>query len=361
MAKLAATWMDGVPPPREPEAEAAVALSRAREALAGALVSDLGPPPLDGESLRLGASLYNLLALSHPALQRADGFPARMRERTLAYTADLARLGPPATLEQAVFRHTLLARIAEIKRSEHTVKHWLGRQTYVGMSPPGRILRWPTLRRVEVSSGDRRWLSDIGVPVGARPVWELVQEASPLGEALDPLRLDPPIRWIHLPPVLRFAPLARLVAGRIVSLGLSGAGEAMATAFIRQAQTRETDAAEAEADRAERADGIRFFAHVAWLAQLAGTPQEPGPALLALLIAAVERDLGLVLPPDVQPRGSLATAFLRTLETFRGQPAAGETPYLNMARVLCRDLGPGAGGPAGSGSAPRQAVPRISA
>jgi hypothetical protein len=157
-------------------------------------------------------------------------------------------------------------------------------------------------------------LREIGVPAGARGLWTALQRASPLGEALDPLRLEPPPSWERILPVLRFPPLCRLVAGRLVEVGIEAAGGALVPALLRFASAR--DAAGATATAAEVAFAVRLLAHVFWLDHLyLGPSPLLGTSDLGLLLAAAfEVEPRLVWPPDVSATGSLGAALRARLE-----------------------------------------------
>jgi hypothetical protein len=192
------------------EEHAANELGTVRTRRARALLFDAAPPPVDTATLRLGAAMHNVLSLAHPSLVDDSGGRSRIAEAAEA----LGDLGPPPTAEEAVRRHTLLARVPDIVQPERIVSYWLGRQRFVGKNPPARLLALPRLRRVRAEEVRRSWLGEVGVAPGARSAWLALQRASPLGEALDPLRLDPPLAWSRLLTVLRFPSLARAVAGR---------------------------------------------------------------------------------------------------------------------------------------------------
>ncbi|HVZ74320.1 MAG TPA: hypothetical protein VHJ20_18195, partial [Polyangia bacterium] len=155
------------------------ALADARLAVASLFLRDAGAPPLDETTLRLGAALHDLLALAHPDL----GGPgvSRRQARIAAAARALADVGPPDDEREAVRRHSLLARMPEIARSDRTVTFWLGRQAYVGRVPPARVTALPALRRVRVDATRRSWLREIGVPAVAREAVLALSVASPLG------------------------------------------------------------------------------------------------------------------------------------------------------------------------------------
>ena len=212
------------------EAAALEQLAAYRVASATRVSPVTAAPPFDETTLRLGAALHDLLALGHPDL---GGARSRRADRVAAAALELAAIGPPATAREAVNRHSLLARLPEIVRVDRTVHFWLGRQTFVGRRPPPRVTSMPKLRRVRIEQTSRSWLREIGIPVVGRQAFLALNVASPLGEALDPLRLDPPVAWGRILPVLRFPALARVVAGQAVGLGIDRSGDALADALYR--------------------------------------------------------------------------------------------------------------------------------
>src|SRR6185436_14596046 len=172
-------------------------LAACRSASATRVASLAVPPPFDETTMRLAAAL------------------------------ELASVGAPRSATEAVHRHSLLARLPEIVRVDRTVHFWLGRQTFVGRRVPPRVTALPALRRVRVEQTSRSWLREIGIPVVGRQAFLALNVASPLGEALDPLRLDPPVSWGRILPVLRFPTLARVVAGQAVAIGVDRSGDAL--------------------------------------------------------------------------------------------------------------------------------------
>ena len=313
------------------EEHAANELSGVRTRRARALLFDLPPPAIDEATLRLGAAMHDVLALAHPGLAEEGAGRARIAEAA----ESLGDLGPPTTAEEAVRRHTLLARVPDIVQPERIVTYWLGKQRFVGRQPPARMLALPRLRRVKAEEVRRIWLREVGVAASARPAWLAIQRASPLGEALDPLRLDPPLSWSRLLTVLRFPALARAVAGRVLELGLVPAGSALAGALLAHAAVRPTPANRVSTP-AGLAFGIRFVAHAFWLELLfgEGTLPDDGQDLGALLAAAAEVDPTLVFPPDISPSSELGQRLTSVLERW------GATARQGMAERhrLCLDV-----------------------
>jgi hypothetical protein len=282
------------------------------------------PPPFDETSLRLGAALHDLLALGHPEL---GGARSRRVDRVAAAALELAGIGPPATAAEAVNRHSLLARLPEIVRIDRTVHFWLGRQTFVGRRPPRRVTALPGLRRVRVEETSRSWLREIGIPVVGREAFLALNVASPLGEALDPLRLDPPVAWGRILPVLRFPPLARVVASQAVGIGVDRSGDALADALYRFASFHDPQPG-IDASPDAVAFALRFLAHMVWLDVLFGNAVEktesadvdrslePGVDLAVMLTAAARTARSLVWPADVPDTGDLADAFRGRLDAL---------------------------------------------
>ena len=60
----------------------------------------------------------------------------------------LGRVAPPASLAEAVSRHTFFARMFDLRRTDTAVSWWTGSHTFLGRPPPPRLLAWPRLRKV---------------------------------------------------------------------------------------------------------------------------------------------------------------------------------------------------------------------
>jgi hypothetical protein len=329
------------------EEDAITELGRLRQARARALVPDAPPPPLDEVSLRLGVAVHNLLALGHPALARGLGAALtarpleRRQEQIVEATLAAADLGPPDTAVEALWRHSLLSRLGEITRTEHTIEYWAGRRRFVGQTPPAHLMALPRMRRVSSTSVRRQWWKEIGVPVCGRPLWIALYRASPLGEALDPLRLDPPLAWERILPVLRFAPLCRVVAGQLLQVGLESAGAAMVAALLRFMSLHES----AGASPSAVGFAVQFLAHAFWLQHLYGAPDEPGPGsdLAALLVAAAEVEPALVWPPDVPASAALFASFRGRLEKLGREVRALAPERYQVALTVARFAAPATG------------------
>jgi hypothetical protein len=149
----------------------------------------------------------------------------------------------------------------------------------------------PRLRNVRVELVRRSWLREIGIAAAGRAAFLAINVASPLGEALDPLRLDPPLAWSRILPVLRFATLGRAVAGHALEIGVRRAGDAYAEALFRFASLQDPPGGMAASPEGI-CFAIRFIAHLVWLdvlfpARAAGRSDQPG----------AERDAADAAPP----------------------------------------------------------------
>ena len=338
--------------PGDVEQVAVAALGVARRRALLPLVSVPPASPLDEETWRLGAAVHDLLTLGHPRIGTGPGAEARI-ERVAAAATALAELGAPATLERTLVRHSLVARLPDAVRFDHTVRFWLGRRTFVGRTPPARILALPRLRGVTVESVRRGWLREVGVLAAARPAFAALTEASPLGEALDPLRLDPAWSWGRVLSILRFPPLFRLVAGRLVDLGVGQTGDALAEALYRFVSLEDT-AGPVHASPAAVSCAVGFLAHMTWLDHLfAPTAAQNGPTAatgdagreLAVVLAAAEQvEPELIWPPDV-PRGSdLGQGFARRLDRLFARHDVKRNPRWSAALELAQRAAPAARG-----------------
>jgi hypothetical protein len=343
VAGLVAAWSS--PDPRRlmylvgpDEVRAAEELSRLRAAYGRTLLIDARPPPLDENTLRLGAALHNLLLLSHPAFALSSD--ERNRTRIAQASQRLADLGAPLSALEAVRRHSLLVRLPEVVQPERLVTYWLGKQLFVGRTPPPRLLALPRLRRVNVEETRRLWLREVGVPACARGAFGALSRASPLGEALDPLRLEPAISWARIMPILRFPKLGRLIADRVIELGLLTAGGALAAALFQYASVRDSPSP----SPAGVAFGIRFLAHALWLETLFGREDPPlsGGDLGALLVAAGEVEPRLVFPPDVNPASDAGARVRRILAGWRGAALGSHKERFQIALGVVRWAAAGA-------------------
>ena len=315
------------------EALAVAEVARLRQLGAAALAPGCDPPLLDESSLRLAAAAHNLLLLGHPEI--ADR--PRDQERVAELAQELASLGPPADLCQAAARYSLLARLPEVVRVEHQVRvgpSWLRFELRATGGSPNVAMR--ALARVSakpVISRRRDWWKEIGFPTCADGAMAELFRACPLLEAMDPLRLHPPLSWRRILSVLRFPALGRVVADRVLELGIESAGSAMVMALLRFGSAGERDAGTGSAD--EIAFAIRFLAHVYWLHVLfaGGSQLASSSDFAALLAAAADVDPRLLWPSDVVRDSGPGLEFTQTLQRLRVETPAPER--YRALRALC--------------------------
>ena len=358
--------------PTHGERDAAVALGVARRQAVAALVPQTALFDIDDDTWRLGAAVHDLLALAHPRIASGPGSEARIG-RIAAVATALGSLGAPRTLRQTLARHSLVARLPEVMRLDRTVRYWLGRQTFVGRRPPARVLALPRVRGVKVETVRRAWLRDVGVPAAARPAFLALTEGSPLGEALDPLRLDPPPSWGRVLPALRYPVICRLVAGRMVEIGVGRAGDALAQALYRFASLRDSTGPVAPSAEAV-AFALGFLAHITWLDHLfdrqlfdqlsratwssttsstprtstgsGGASETVGRDLAVVLAAAAEVEPRLIWPSDVTRASDLGQGFASLLGRMFDRHDVKRSSHWSAALDLARLAAVGARGPA---------------
>ncbi len=135
-----------------------VASARVARARQLAPIDEVGLEPT-GAEWALAAALHDMLQASNPGfdrpLRRAAG------ARILELAADVARHVPaPATVRDALSRHSFFARTLEIARTDTVVTWWVGSRTFLGVEPPARLRAWPDVRRVRVTA-NRRTLPEL--------------------------------------------------------------------------------------------------------------------------------------------------------------------------------------------------------
>lgn len=341
--------------PTPGERDAALALGVARRRAVAALVPHTALFDIDEDTWRLGAAVHDLLALAHPRIASGPGSEARIG-RIAAVATALGSLGAPRTLRQTLARHSLVARLPEVMRLDRTVRYWLGHQTYIGRRPPARVLALPRVRGVKIETVRRAWLRDVGVPAAARPAFLALSAGSPLGEALDPLRLDPPPSWGRVLPVLRYPVICRLVAGRMVEIGVGRAGDALAQALYRFASLRDSTGLVAPSAEAV-AFALGFLAHITWLDHLfdrksrastgsGGASEAVGRDLAVVLAAAAEVEPRLIWPSDVTRASDLGQGFASLLGRMFDRHDVKRSSHWSAALDLARLAAVGARGPA---------------
>ncbi len=203
------------------------ALIRRLRRLANADVSTI-IPRIDGGVVVLAALLHDLIAAFHPELPgifRRDA-PHKLLEATASALAEVA---PPSTLRAALLRHAWLGDLPRFSLVRTEVRWWVGGATFVGRTPPKRLLAWPEVRRVR---RDERGAEVLRLPelFADRPDVAVLTEiharamsaflaASPLTDLALAGRLSPPFVWTESAARLVAGPAGARLARRAIALG----------------------------------------------------------------------------------------------------------------------------------------------
>ena len=127
--------------------EAEEAVVRRLRRLVAADVAAIGPR-IDGTVVELAALLHDAIAAFHPDM--AGIFRPKAPKKLLQSTVDaLVCVHPPATVRGALLRHVWLGDLVQFELVRTEVKWWTGHATFVGRTPPNRLLAWPEVRRVQ--------------------------------------------------------------------------------------------------------------------------------------------------------------------------------------------------------------------
>jgi hypothetical protein len=154
---------------------------------------------LSAHDWALLAGLNDLLQVTNHEL--AGALTRSRHARLLASAGDLCeRVPAPRTIAAALSRHATFARVLECVRTDTVVSWWTGRASFRGRAPPGRLLRWPNLRDVQVDAR-RVGLTEMiqGIPsvpadeyAAALALW---LTRSPLTDLATAARRSPPFAW----------------------------------------------------------------------------------------------------------------------------------------------------------------------
>jgi hypothetical protein len=203
------------------------ALLRKLRRLANADVTTI-VPRIDGGVVLLAALLHDLIAAFHPELPgifRRDA-PHKLLEATAAAFAEVP---PPSTLRAALLRHAWLGDLPRFTLVRTEVKWWVGGASFVGRTPPGRLLAWPEVRRVRRDERGAEVLrlpelfsdrSDVATltEIHGRAMSAFLA-ATPLTDLALAGRLSPPFVWTPSAATLVANPAGARVARRAIALG----------------------------------------------------------------------------------------------------------------------------------------------
>jgi hypothetical protein len=133
--------------PQDRELGDRVAAARVRRARRLVPVDTLPAP--SGADWALAGAFHDILQAANPM------FDAPLRRGSAARILDLAmttieHVPSPASVHDALSRHTWLARAPDVTRTDTDVAWWAGSHEFRGVDPPERLKAWPRLRRVSV-------------------------------------------------------------------------------------------------------------------------------------------------------------------------------------------------------------------
>jgi hypothetical protein len=155
--------------------------------------------PLRAAEWAILACLHDVVQAAHPDLK---GVFRRRAPLELLDIVDgaLERVPSPASVQEALSRHSLLSRMFEITRTDTVVSWWVGSKTFLGEDPPPRLAAWPELRRVNVAKTPRPLMDLAANGGGASPErFELSVRAilgrTPLTDLATCTRAAPRFTW----------------------------------------------------------------------------------------------------------------------------------------------------------------------
>lgn len=202
--------------PNDRDLASRVAIGRVRRARR--LVPVDAVPAPTGADWALAAALHDLFHAANPSFCTAlrRGLAARILD---VATMTLERVAPPATVSDALARHTWFARVEDVRRTDTTVSWWLGSRRFLGQSPPARLTAWPDLRRVVVARA-RHGLLELSPLAVDRSRLALAVSIflarTPLTDIATCTRETPVFRWTPAVAGLLSTPAGRCLATRVL-------------------------------------------------------------------------------------------------------------------------------------------------
>ncbi len=332
--------------------ESAQRIREARHAIVSELVLAAPEPALDEEALRLAAAMQNLLFLMHPGTAAPSVTRRRLRAVS-AYATRLATLPLPdlelddgrTAARVLAERHSMLHHLFDLGRDDVRVSFWVGKREFRGAEPPSRLLKWPELRRVR----EERWrVTVVGEAMAdplMKPIVTALLAASPLTDLFEPSRLEPRFDLLPLARWLKVPEVARAVADRWLSAGLSQVAGAYTAALMALYGDKEPRARQAARTATAFACHVQLLALVGrrpttereHLLELQGQVQaQPGLRDFYGLFAAAQR-VGVGRPADVA-RDAKLRAEVDAYATACAQ-LVGTERLLELVGVMARGIG----------------------
>jgi hypothetical protein len=170
----------------------------------------------------LAAVLHDMVQSTHP------GFDATFRRsgpKRILEVAEktLERIPAPASVGEALARHTWFSRMFDLARTDVDLRWWTGSERFLGTDPPKRLLAWPELRRVTETRTPRP-LMDLptsGAAVDLQRfafVTEAFLKKTPLTDFVTVTRASPVFAWSHENLSLAATRSGRTIVNRALAL-----------------------------------------------------------------------------------------------------------------------------------------------
>jgi hypothetical protein len=223
--------------------------------------------------------------------------------------AMVERVRAPASVREALSRHTWFARVLEMTRTDTKISWWTGSRTFLGVDPPPRLQAWPGVRRVRVAQTPRPLLDLAPIAVDRLRLGDVVGRIlsrTPFTDLATCSRAAPAFVWTD----------------EVLSLVGARAGRTIALRALAMLPEVGVDAA---LGRATRALLGRKMHALSW----------PAVSLLAeRAIAAAEGHAPLAQARGAGPDAAFARAVgARVARQWVGSPAA-TWPEAERARLL---------------------------
>jgi hypothetical protein len=195
-ARVALALGEGDRTVTDPDLEHDVRQARIRRARRLVPIDRLGAAATPAE-WALAAAFHDLLQAASPTFDSPLRRSAAARILAVA-TEAIERVPEPANVLEALSRHTWLARVLDVARTDTTVSWWSGSRTYLGVEAPRRLQAWPDLRRVSVVATPHPLLEVSPLAIDRGRLGDAVARLltrTPLTELATCTREAPPFVW----------------------------------------------------------------------------------------------------------------------------------------------------------------------
>jgi hypothetical protein len=218
----------------DPNLAARVAAARVRRARMLAPVDSL--PDAEAADWALAGAIHDIMQSANPS------FDTPLRRHLAQRILDIAlgaidRIATPATVGEALSRHSWFARLLEVRRTDKTVSFWVGSREFLGREPPSHLQAWPRLRRVNVAAAHRSLLELTPLAVDHARFAHAISEVldrTPITNIATCTREDPAFEWTERSLAFLGARAGRILATRALDRLPSDAVDAVLGATTRR-------------------------------------------------------------------------------------------------------------------------------